>query len=152
MFINGSTFLNGAYIQFLPFLSEQNLWSTSKMRRASLPWCGQLLTDRLLLWSSCSRMYEQMYFSAVFSMKWFDNIRVCTLWWLNGCHWFCGLQGADPNLLAKGRESALSLACSKGYTDIVKMLIDCGVDVNEYDWVGILNFFRRVWCLVECTL
>lgn len=45
------------------------------------------------------------------------------------------LQGADPNLLAKGRESALSLACSKGYTDIVKMLIDCGVDVNEYDWV-----------------
>ncbi|KAG7251519.1 hypothetical protein CRUP_023227, partial [Coryphaenoides rupestris] len=34
--------------------------------------------------------------------------------------------GADPNLLAKGRESALSLACSKGYTDIVKMLIDCG--------------------------
>uniref|UniRef100_A0A3B5MHV9 Ankyrin repeat, family A (RFXANK-like), 2 n=1 Tax=Xiphophorus couchianus TaxID=32473 RepID=A0A3B5MHV9_9TELE len=43
-------------------------------------------------------------------------------------------QGADPNLLAKGRESALSLACSKGYTDIVKMLIDCGVDVNEYDW------------------
>lgn len=44
-------------------------------------------------------------------------------------------QGADPNLLAKGRESALSLACSKGYTDIVKMLIDCRVDVNEYDWV-----------------
>lgn len=29
----------------------------------------------------------------------------------------------------------MSLACSKGYTDIVKMLIDCGVDVNEYDWV-----------------
>lgn len=46
------------------------------------------------------------------------------------------LQGADPNLLAKGRESALSLACSKGYTDILKMLIDCGVDVNEYDWVN----------------
>lgn len=49
------------------------------------------------------------------------------------------LQGADPNLLAKGRESALSLACSKGYTDIVKMLIDCGVDVNEYDWVRMLT-------------
>lgn len=50
-------------------------------------------------------------------------------------HFFFSSQGADPNLLAKGRESALSLACSKGYTDIVKMLIDCGVDVNEYDWV-----------------
>lgn len=49
--------------------------------------------------------------------------------------WGVPLQGADPNLLAKGRESALSLACSKGYTDILKMLIDCGVDVNEYDWV-----------------
>ncbi|NXJ98011.1 ANRA2 protein, partial [Corythaixoides concolor] len=24
----------------------------------------------------------------------------------------------------------------KGYTDIVKMLLDCGVDVNEYDWNG----------------
>ncbi|MEQ2184970.1 hypothetical protein GOODEAATRI_013360 [Goodea atripinnis] len=48
--------------------------------------------------------------------------------------------GADPNLLAKGRESALSLACSKGYTDIVRMLIDCGVDVNEYDWVQVLVY------------
>ncbi|XP_012672671.1 ankyrin repeat family A protein 2 isoform X2 [Clupea harengus] len=45
-------------------------------------------------------------------------------------------QGADPHILAKGRESALSLACSKGYTDIVKMLIECGVNVNEYDWNG----------------
>ncbi|XP_052580926.1 ankyrin repeat family A protein 2-like [Peromyscus californicus insignis] len=44
--------------------------------------------------------------------------------------------GADPQLLGKGRESALSLACSKGYTDIVKMLLDCGVGVNEYDWNG----------------
>ncbi|XP_068941062.1 ankyrin repeat family A protein 2 isoform X3 [Petaurus breviceps papuanus] len=44
--------------------------------------------------------------------------------------------GADPQILGKGRESALSLASSKGYTDIVKMLLDCGVDVNEYDWNG----------------
>lgn len=44
--------------------------------------------------------------------------------------------GADAHVLAKGRESALSLACSKGYTDIVRMLIDCGVNVNEYDWNG----------------
>ncbi|KAF5913650.1 hypothetical protein HPG69_017271, partial [Diceros bicornis minor] len=44
--------------------------------------------------------------------------------------------GADPQLLGKGRESALSFACSKGYTDIVQMLLGCGVDVNEYDWNG----------------
>uniref|UniRef100_A0A8C8TVL6 Ankyrin repeat family A protein 2 n=1 Tax=Peromyscus maniculatus bairdii TaxID=230844 RepID=A0A8C8TVL6_PERMB len=42
--------------------------------------------------------------------------------------------GADPQLLGKGRESALSSACSQGYTDTVKMLLDCGVGVNEYDW------------------
>lgn len=54
-------------------------------------------------------------------------------------------QGADPQILGKGRESALSLACSKGYTDIVKMLLDCGVDVNEYDWVRLyLKFCQRV--------
>lgn len=61
------------------------------------------------------------------------NILTCYI--LTIVIWACRLQGADPNLLAKGRESALSLACSKGYTDILKMLIDCGVDVNEYDWV-----------------
>lgn len=82
-------------------------------------------------------------------------------WVLLKCIFFP--QGADPNLLAKGRESALSLACSKGYTDIVKMLIDCGVDVNEYDWVrrhavcdgikydnlGLMSKYweTRRWCL-----
>lgn len=56
--------------------------------------------------------------------------------WLTCFFFFFPLfQGADPQILGKGRESALSLACSKGYTDIVKMLLDCGVDVNEYDWV-----------------
>lgn len=58
------------------------------------------------------------------------NMGVCF-----GCMRVFLFQGADPHILAKGRESALSLACSKGYTDIVRMLIDCGVNVNEYDWV-----------------
>eukprot|EP00062_Callorhinchus_milii_P014450 gi/632963644/ref/XP_007897996.1/ PREDICTED: ankyrin repeat family A protein 2 isoform X2 [Callorhinchus milii] len=44
--------------------------------------------------------------------------------------------GGDPHLLANGRESALSLASSKGYADIVKMLLNHGCDVNEYDWNG----------------
>ncbi|XP_072114026.1 ankyrin repeat family A protein 2 [Mobula birostris] len=44
--------------------------------------------------------------------------------------------GGDPHLLANGRESALSLASSKGYSNIVNMLLDYGCNVNEYDWNG----------------
>lgn len=58
-------------------------------------------------------------------------------------------QGADPQILGKGRESALSLACSKGYTDIVKMLLDCGVDVNEYDWVRLSLAFMSEGTLIR---
>ncbi|XP_038632710.1 DNA-binding protein RFXANK isoform X4 [Scyliorhinus canicula] len=44
--------------------------------------------------------------------------------------------GADPHTLAKERESTLSLASIQGYTDIVLLLLDHGVDVNIYDWNG----------------
>lgn len=44
-------------------------------------------------------------------------------------------QGADPHILAKERESALSLASMGGYTDIVRLLLDRDVDINIYDWV-----------------
>uniref|UniRef100_A0A669QA12 Regulatory factor X associated ankyrin containing protein n=1 Tax=Phasianus colchicus TaxID=9054 RepID=A0A669QA12_PHACC len=44
--------------------------------------------------------------------------------------------GADPHLLAKERESALSLASMGGYTDIVIMLLERNVDINIYDWNG----------------
>ncbi|XP_068776005.1 DNA-binding protein RFXANK isoform X2 [Struthio camelus] len=44
--------------------------------------------------------------------------------------------GADPNALAKERESALSLASMGGYTDIVIMLLERNVDINIYDWNG----------------
>ncbi|XP_048470086.1 DNA-binding protein RFXANK isoform X2 [Rhincodon typus] len=44
--------------------------------------------------------------------------------------------GADPHTLAKERESTLSLASIQGYTDIVQLLLDHGVDVNIYDWNG----------------
>lgn len=44
-------------------------------------------------------------------------------------------QGADPHVLAKERESALSLASMGGYTDIVRLLLDRDVDINIYDWV-----------------
>ncbi|CAO2612620.1 DNA-binding protein RFXANK [Lemmus lemmus] len=43
---------------------------------------------------------------------------------------------ADPHILAKERESALSLASMGGYTDIVRLLLDCDVDINIYDWNG----------------
>nr|XP_045008157.1 DNA-binding protein RFXANK [Jaculus jaculus]XP_045008161.1 DNA-binding protein RFXANK [Jaculus jaculus] len=44
--------------------------------------------------------------------------------------------GADPHILAKERESALSLASMGGYTDIVGLLLECDVDINIYDWNG----------------
>ncbi|EMP24102.1 DNA-binding protein RFXANK [Chelonia mydas] len=45
-------------------------------------------------------------------------------------------RGADPHVLAKERESALSLASTGGYTDIVIMLLERDVDINIYDWNG----------------
>ncbi|XP_012980774.2 DNA-binding protein RFXANK isoform X2 [Mesocricetus auratus] len=44
--------------------------------------------------------------------------------------------GADPHILAKERESALSLASMGGYTDIVRLLLERDVDINTYDWNG----------------
>lgn len=52
------------------------------------------------------------------------------------CHCpLCLPQGADPHILAKERESALSLASTGGYTDIVGLLLERDVDINIYDWV-----------------
>lgn len=50
-------------------------------------------------------------------------------------HSLCSPQGADPHILAKERESALSLASTGGYTDIVGLLLERDVDINIYDWV-----------------
>ncbi|KAG8594896.1 hypothetical protein GDO81_001354 [Engystomops pustulosus] len=44
--------------------------------------------------------------------------------------------GADPHILAKERESALSLASTGGYSDIVTLLLNKKVDINIYDWNG----------------
>ncbi|XP_066491534.1 DNA-binding protein RFXANK isoform X1 [Tiliqua scincoides] len=44
--------------------------------------------------------------------------------------------GADPHILACERESALSLASTGGYTDIVVLLLEKKVDINTYDWNG----------------
>lgn len=44
-------------------------------------------------------------------------------------------KGADPNTIARERESALTLASSGGYVDIVESLLKHGVDINTYDWV-----------------
>ncbi|XP_015254914.1 PREDICTED: DNA-binding protein RFXANK [Cyprinodon variegatus] len=45
-------------------------------------------------------------------------------------------KGADPNTIARERESALTLASSGGYVDIVDSLLKHGVDINTYDWNG----------------
>uniref|UniRef100_A0A8C2TJ01 Regulatory factor X associated ankyrin containing protein n=1 Tax=Coturnix japonica TaxID=93934 RepID=A0A8C2TJ01_COTJA len=47
--------------------------------------------------------------------------------------------GADPHMLARERESALSLASMGGYTDIVIMLLERNVDINIYDWVTLCS-------------
>uniref|UniRef100_A0A8D2L544 Regulatory factor X associated ankyrin containing protein n=2 Tax=Varanus komodoensis TaxID=61221 RepID=A0A8D2L544_VARKO len=44
--------------------------------------------------------------------------------------------GADPHILAKARESALSLASTGGYTNIITLLLQHDVDINTYDWNG----------------
>lgn len=44
-------------------------------------------------------------------------------------------QGADPKTIARERESALTLASSGGYVDIVESLLRRGADINTYDWV-----------------
>lgn len=44
-------------------------------------------------------------------------------------------KGADPTTVARERESALTLASSGGYADIVESLLKHGVDINTYDWV-----------------
>uniref|UniRef100_H2L5A9 Regulatory factor X-associated ankyrin-containing protein n=1 Tax=Oryzias latipes TaxID=8090 RepID=H2L5A9_ORYLA len=43
-------------------------------------------------------------------------------------------KGADPKTIARERESALTLASSGGYVDIVESLLRHGVDINTYDW------------------
>ncbi|KAJ8277326.1 hypothetical protein GJAV_G00073990 [Gymnothorax javanicus] len=45
-------------------------------------------------------------------------------------------KGANPRALARERESALSLASSGGYADIIRILLKHGVDINTYDWNG----------------
>ncbi|XP_077389767.1 DNA-binding protein RFXANK isoform X2 [Festucalex cinctus] len=45
-------------------------------------------------------------------------------------------KGADPKILARDRESALTLASSGGYADIIEALLRRDVDVNAYDWNG----------------
>lgn len=45
-------------------------------------------------------------------------------------------KGADPKIIARERESALTLASSGGYADIVDCLLKHGVDINTYDWNG----------------
>ena len=51
---------------------------------------------------------------------------------------FFYVKGADPKVLARERESALTLASSRGYADIVTLLLKKGVDIDSYDWVRLL--------------
>lgn len=56
---------------------------------------------------------------------------------------FSYVKGADPKILARERESALTLASSRGYADIVTLLLKKGVDIDSYDWVRLLSLPHR---------
>ncbi|XP_028299743.1 DNA-binding protein RFXANK isoform X1 [Gouania willdenowi] len=66
-------------------------------------------------------------------------------------------KGADPNTLARERESALTLASTGGFVDIVEILLHYGADINVYDWNGgtaLLyavrgNYFKCVEALLD---
>ncbi|XP_077573327.1 DNA-binding protein RFXANK isoform X1 [Stigmatopora nigra] len=45
-------------------------------------------------------------------------------------------KGADPKIVGKAQENALTLASSGGYVDIVEALLRRGVDVDTYDLNG----------------
>lgn len=45
-------------------------------------------------------------------------------------------KGADPKMMARERESALSLASAGGFADIVNILLQNEVDIDSYDWNG----------------
>ncbi|XP_030640439.1 DNA-binding protein RFXANK [Chanos chanos] len=45
-------------------------------------------------------------------------------------------KGADPTVLARERESALSLASAGGFADIISILLKHKVDIDSYDWNG----------------
>ncbi|XP_010775433.1 DNA-binding protein RFXANK isoform X1 [Notothenia coriiceps] len=52
-------------------------------------------------------------------------------------------KGADPKIIARERESTLTLASSGGYVDIVESLLRHGVDIDTFDWVH--HPFLYVW-------
>lgn len=53
--------------------------------------------------------------------------------------------GANVNDVNKDKKSALMLACEKGHTAVVDLLLKAGADVNRGDKVG-SPFFRPQWC------
>lgn len=53
-------------------------------------------------------------------------------------------QGADPKTIARERESALTLASSGGYVDIVESLLGHGVDIDTYDWVVTAHHHKSI--------
>ncbi|XP_006778389.1 PREDICTED: DNA-binding protein RFXANK isoform X1 [Myotis davidii] len=103
-------------------LKEHLRKALGRVGRGAAQWYQPLLPGDNLINKPDERGFTPLIWASAFGE--IETVRFLLEW------------GADPHILAKERESALSLASTGGYTDIVGLLLERDVDINIYDWNG----------------
>ncbi|XP_027988219.1 DNA-binding protein RFXANK isoform X1 [Eptesicus fuscus] len=103
-------------------LKEHLRKALGRVGRGAAQWYHPLLPGDNLINKPDERGFTPLIWASAFGE--IETVRFLLEW------------GADPHILAKERESALSLASTGGYTDIVGLLLERDVDINIYDWNG----------------